>query len=229
MKIYKKTIFTTILFLTCITNTYAACTQEEIDEFKKIEDEYTIKYEFNKDTKDYTLYFSNPLKDKFSYFIETGEKMTCTNIDDITIKCTGIKSNKYNIEILGTTDTCDEILKKTTLNLKEYNNYSNDPLCDGIEEFVLCQPTYDKEIDYDTFVSRINTYKKTKENKEKENKVEIEEEENKVILYIRGNLIKIIIITIFTILVLITVYTTIKSIRKSRRLEWWKKLNEVYY
>ena len=218
MKIYKKLIFTTILFLTCITNTYAACTQEEINEFKKIEDKYTIKYEFNKDTKDYTLYFLNYEPNKYSYFIETGEKMNCIVLDEERTKCSGIKPNKYNIEILGITSTCDEVLKTITLNLKEYNNYSEDPLCEGIEEFVLCQPTYDKDIDYDTFVSRVNTYKKSKAKKEVNNQQE-ETKENKAIEYIKENIFQIIIIIIFVILVLITTIITMKTIRKSRRLE----------
>ena len=189
-------MLTTILFLTCINNTYAACTQEEIDEFKKVEDQYTIKYEFNKDTKDYTLYFSNYDSKKYSYFIETGEKMNCTVLDEVRTKCSGIKPNEYNIEILGITNTCDETLKTFTLNLKEYNNYSEDPLCEGIEEFVLCQPTYDKDIDYETFVSRVNTYKKSKEKKEVNNSTE-KKDKNKAIVYIEENIVQIIIVAIF--------------------------------
>lgn len=217
MKIYKKTIFATILFLTCMNNTYAACTQEERNEFKRIENEYTIKYEFNEDTKDYTLYILNPKKDKYSYFIEIGKETKCTYVDETTTKCSGVQPNKYNVTVNGATNTCDETLKTINLNLKEYNKYSEDPMCKGIEEFVLCQPTYDKEIDYDTFVSRVNTYKKSKQNKEN-NKIE-KNDNNQVIVYIKENLVQIIIISIFIILVLITTYITIKSIRKSRRLE----------
>lgn len=219
MKIYKQSIFTIMLFLICITNTYAACTQEEINEFKKIADEYTIKYEFNKETKDYTVTFYAPLMDKYNYSIpvEMGEITDMILIENGYI-IKGIKPGEYKIEVSTNTPTCNNSLKTITLKLAKYNSFSEDPLCNDIEEFVLCQPTYDKDIDYETFASRVNTYKKNKENKVVE---EVEEpvEKNEILEYIKNNLIQIIIISIFVILVLITAIITIKSIRKSRRLE----------
>lgn len=220
MKIYKKTIFTTILFLICITNTYAACTQEEINEFKKIEDQYTVKYEFNNDTKDYNITFNYPQNEKYTY--QRGadmENIKYVTNTDTSITYSGLKPGEYQIEIIGISETCNDLLKKMTLKLAKYNNYSNDPLCEGIEEFVLCQPTYDKDIDYDTFVSRVNTYKKTKEKKEQNEQTNVAKEENKILSYIKDNIIPIIITIIFIILVLITTVLTVKSYRKSRRLE----------
>ena len=219
MKIYKKTIFTIILFLICITNTYAACTQEEINEFKKIEDEYTIKYEFNKDTKDYTITFNAPLPEKYTY--QFNEDIDIKNLEMTTetnFKISKVTPGEHQIEIMGITKECLGIIKTITLKLPEYNNYSEDLLCEGIEEFVLCQPTYDKDIDYDTFVSRVNTYKKSKEKKQN-NKIIQNEKDNKIIEYIKDNLIQIIIVAIFIVLVIITAYIMIKSIRKSRRLD----------
>ena len=49
----KYLILTTMLSLLCINKTYAACTQQEINDFKKIEDEYKITYKFDKETKTY--------------------------------------------------------------------------------------------------------------------------------------------------------------------------------
>ena len=220
MKIYKKTIFTTILFLTCITNTYAACTQEEINEFKKIEDQYTVKYEFNKDTKDYTLTFNAPRMDEYSYQLNLDmNKVRFKNSTETSFTFSGILAGEYKFEIAGIKGECEDVLKTITLNLSEYNKFADDPLCEGIEEFVLCQPIYEKEIDYETFVSRVNTYKKSKEKKEQKQEPQQTAKENPVLEYIQENLIQIIIIVIFIILVIITTCVTIKSIRKSRRLE----------
>ena len=62
-----------LLFLSvCLlfsNHVYAECTTDERKEFRNIEDKYKITYEFNKDTKDYTLTFTSPEPDKFDYFI----------------------------------------------------------------------------------------------------------------------------------------------------------------
>jgi len=209
-------ILTTMLSLLCMNKTYAACTQEEINEFKKVEDEYKITYEFNLTTKDYTLNIYSPLPDKFDYILYMTSDLVCKNIDNNTVECTKAPPGKHKIEIVGQTETCKDVLKTYTIELPKYNKYAEDSLCQGIEEFVLCQPTYDKEIDYDTFVSRVNTYKRTKKTVEEETE---KEEDNKITKYFKDNFLEIIIIIVFIILVAITTILTVKSIRKSRRLE----------
>ena len=83
--------------------------------------------------------------------------------------------------------------------------------------------TYEKEIDRETFESRVKTYIKTKEqHKEQETPKDNEKNENglnELLLYIQNNLIQVIIIVIFIVLVIITTIVTIKQSRKSRRLE----------
>lgn len=225
MKIYKYTIFTVILFLICITNTYAACTQEERNEFKKNEDEYTVKYEFNKTSKLYDLYLTGKQSKKYAYSISLTKELECSPTNDTTIKCINFPPNEYTIEITGNTSTCDDVLKTITLKLPKYNKYSEDPLCNGIEEFVLCNPTYDKEIDYENFVSRVETYKKTKDKQEENNhnqEINKEEDTNYISIvkdYVEKNLLEIIIVMVFIVLVIITTIVTARSIRKSRRLE----------
>lgn len=217
----KYLIITTVLSLLCVTKAYAACTQQEINEFKKIEDEYKITYEFDKDTKSYTLNLQGYDFQQYDYRFYIIGELQCNEIDKNNTKCYYFNPGTYRIDIIGKTKTCNDVLKTISLKLIKYNKYSEDPLCKGIEEFVLCQPTYEKDIDYDTFVSRVNTYKKTKQNKideEKNNQKEISELD-KVILYIKENLIQIIIIIIFVILVTISTIIAIKTLKKSRRLE----------
>ena len=217
----KYVISTLILSLLCMNQAHAACTQEEINGFKKIEDEYKVTYSFDKETKTYNIFFKSPQSEKYHYRIYTEDELKCTAKDDITMECTHFKPDLYSIEIIGVSDKCNDVLKTFTLDLSKYNNYAYDPLCEGIEEFVLCNPTYKKEIDYETFVSRVETYKKTKVQKESENEIEREESDfvDDVINYMKNNLLQIVIIGVFIILVLITIIMTAKSIRKSRRLE----------
>lgn len=224
MKIYKYTIITFILFLLGISNTYASCTQEEINNFKKVEDEYTVKYEFDKVTKTYTIYFKMPTPDKYIFQIYSEQKLECIKMEDNTTKCIKFVPDEYEVEIIDATRVCSSPLKTINLKLPEYNKYSEDPLCKGVEEFVLCSPTYGKEIDYETFVSRVKTYKNTKLKQEQEQNTNKEKEReenffNRMIKYIETNIIQIIVVIVFVLLLLLTAIITIKSIRKSRRLE----------
>lgn len=217
----KKLLSIISLSLLIPTIIYADCTKEEIDNFKKIEDEYKVTYEFDIDTKLYTLTFYSPQPDLYDF---VGEDETvfsnCEILDDNTAKCSNIKPNTYNFEIVGVSTTCNGTFKKIKTSLPKYNTYSEDPLCEGIEEFVLCQPTYDKNIDYETFVSRVNSYKKNHQSKPIDNNTKEEvKEENRIIQYIHDNSFQIIIIVIFIIMVIITIILTAKSIKKSRRLE----------
>ena len=219
-----KMLIIALLFILLPNIIYADCTKEEIDYFKRIENGYKISYEYNKDSKNYTVTFYSPEPDKYEYMIYTEQKnlQNCDGISDNETICHNVLPNEYYIEILGQTASCKDSVKEITLNLSRYNNFSDDPLCEGIEEFVLCQPTYDKEIDYDTFVSRVNTYKKTKKNEQKEN-TEENKKDNQVIdnisKFLEDNLFQIIIIIVFVIVITITIILTAKSIRKSRRLE----------
>lgn len=222
----KKCTFFLILSLLCLNNVSASCTNQEKENFKKIENNYKITYEYQSSTKKYTVTFVREDKSKYEYIIYTKDDLKCKDIDDKTSKCTNFSPGKYTIGIEGKTKTCNDELKTIDLNLPEYNKYYNDPLCKGIEEFVLCQETYDKEIDYETFKSRVETYKKTKI-KEEENKNDDEENNPKTnnnnisnyINYIKDNIINIIIIATFIILLITTIIITVKQQRKSRRLE----------
>lgn len=217
----KKKYIVLILMLSLlnINKTHAVCSKEEIDTFKKIENKFKVTYEFNKGSKDYTLKFKTPNQSSFDYIIYTDVKLDCEKINEEETECYNFPPNTYDLAIIGLTDTCDDELKTLTLKLDRYNSFSEDPLCEGIEEFVLCQPTYNKEVDYETFVSRVNTYKKTKLKEEQERLENETQQENEIITYIKDNFIQIIIITIFVILVIITTIVSFKSIRKSRRLE----------
>ena len=220
----KLRFFITILLFIMLPNIiYADCTTDEISYFKRIEDDYKITYTYNKDTKDYTVTFYSPEPDKYEYMIyaESEQFNNCDAISERETKCNNVAPDEYYIEILGQTNTCNDTMKEITLNITRKNSYVDDPLCEGIEEFVLCQPNYEKELDYETFVSRVNTYKKTKQ-KTIEDEV-IEEDNNKfinnILNLIKENIFQIIIVIVFLTIIIVTIILTVKSIRKSRRLE----------
>lgn len=220
MRKTKYLIFLSLLFFLGLDNTYATCTKEEEKEFKRIKNNYTVKYEFDKTTKTYTLHFNNPDKSRFGYVLYIVGDLNCTVNDNITT-CPEFESGDYVFDIVGKTTTCNDTLKTINLHLPRYNAYSEDLLCQGLEDFYLCDPTYEKDIDRETFESRIANYKKQLSNKEQEEPKE--DKQNKTITsiknFITNNLTSIIVITSFIILLTITVVMTIKSSRKSRWLE----------
>ena len=205
------------------TTIYADCTKEEIDNFKEIQDEYKVTYEFDIDSKTYDIYINNVYPEKYAFFGELFNfKYKISKTENKKIEVENVPPGKYDIEIISIDPSCEIVLKKINLELPKYNQYYNDPLCEGIEEFVLCQSTYDKDIDYETFVSRIESYKnskKEKEAKEANSKNQENEKDNKILKYIEENWLQIAIIVVFIIMVIITIILTAKSIRKSRRLE----------
>ncbi|MDO4395058.1 MAG: hypothetical protein Q4C23_03665 [Mycoplasmatota bacterium] len=213
-----------LLFFLCLDSVYATCSTNELNEFKRIKDDYKVTYEFNQKNKTYTLYFNNPNNDKFGYTIEVEDasSLKCTTNDNKTIaKCPDFLSGDYVIDIIGKTKTCDDTLKTINLHLPKYNTYSEDPLCEGLEDFYLCDPTYEKDLDRETFESRIANYKKQltikKSSKQEDNKSN--EVINNIKKFLEDNLVTIIVVTIFIILLIITIIMTIKSSRKSRWLE----------
>ena len=212
---------TLMLSLLCTNKVYAACTQEEINEFKSIEDEYKIEPQLNMETKKYSVKFIRTKPDKYEYRIYFKGNLGCDDTDEITSICSEFNPGTYKLEIIGMSESCNDVLKFISLQLDPYNKHSESPLCEGIEEFVLCQKTYYKELSEEEFESRVNTYKRTQQEKINNEK---EQEKNKeinkqIISYIKEYLMQIIIVVVFIILIITTAIVTAKSIKKSRRLE----------
>lgn len=238
MKKLKYILITILLSLSLCTEVSAKCTEEEKKHFKEIESSYKVTYEYDENTKKYSVTYYMPEVTSYIYgtlIKDTDGTSSCEVIDVYTIKCTG-KNWEDSLEytIKGNTKTCDDTLKTGTVTIKKkntYNKYSESELCQGIEDFVLCQPNYDKEITKEEFESRVETYKNSLEKKEneqtqdknnpsnepnqKENTITLE----KIINYIKDNIITIAIILVFIVLSIITIILVTKNIKKSRRLE----------
>ena len=213
----RKILLTLISFITFTPEIYAECTNEDFNNFKKISDEYKVTYEYNQETKLYDITFYDPAPEKYTFVINGAADGEFKIKDKNNYTYVGISPGDYKITIKGITDACQDAFKTINLNLPKYNKYSEDPLCKGNEEFVLCQPTYDKDIDYDTFKERLEVYKKTKaENNAKNNNTK---KENIVINYIKNNIVQVSLIAISLVLVIIIIIPIAKRQKKSRRLE----------
>lgn len=223
MKKKKYILLTLILSLLSIDNVYAKCTDETKNEYEKIRNQYKTTTTFDSNSKTYTVRMENANTDKFRYSSAITAQYNCKTISDTITECYGLEPGKsFYVYTLSTTKDCDIILKEEEIYLKKLNKYYGDPLCAGIEEFVLCQEIYDRDIDRETFEYRIAKYKESEQaEKDKKDEEQAKENEpiNKITSYIKNNPIQIIIIAIFTVLLIITIIIEIKSSKKSRRLE----------
>lgn len=211
-----------IMFMSFIINVniiHAECTKEDTNYFKSIEDKYKVSYTFDKDTKTYKMYLSYSDPSAFLYDI-TGDGIDNATIDmnEENIILSNLASGNYYISIIGVSNSCTDTFKTINLTLPQYNIYSEDPICRGIEEFVLCSPTYDKEIDYNTFISRTNAYKKQKE-KEDNQKDDTIQEENKIIKYIEEYYIYVIVSVLLLVVAILLIVKIYNKARQRRRLE----------
>lgn len=230
----KITLLTLLLLIILPITVKADCQSD----FKAIEDQFKVTYEYNKDTDDFTITLVSPDYEKYEFGFKPGHlnkykyTYSITN-KTITRKLAGYKEDTYYYLIVGADGSqCDRTmfkneeirLKKETVITK--NKYSDSPLCEGNEDFVLCQKDYDKEIDEQTFESRLKTYKESKEN-DTTPKIEQEKDDNKekksifsnIIIFFKENLVYSIVIIAFAIIIITTIVVSIKFAVKSRRLE----------
>lgn len=218
----KKLLIFTLVSLIVNTNIiYAECTTKDTEYFKSIEDKYQITYDFDKETKTYILNLEHGDISSFSYVIlGDGIENISANIVDNKIIINNIVPGQYTFHIVGVTDSCSDIFKTEEITIPKYNEYAFDQACEGIEEFVLCSPTYDKELDYNTFISRVNSYKKSKANND--NKKDNTEEKPTITEWLKNNS-QYIIYGVIGIIGLIIIIIIVKVIynreRKRRRLE----------
>lgn len=223
MKKKRYIALTLILSLLCMNKAYATCTQEAKDEFDKIKNEYKITTTFDSATKSYIMKIQEAKPDKFGYVFDIDYEYECKEISNTVTECTGLKDGtSFTATVMGVTNECSELVREDFIRLEKYNQFYEDPLCEGIEEFALCQEIYDREIDRETFEQRVKYYKESKQEKIEEEQKKQEEEKdvlNKTTSYAKENPLQIIIIIVFIVLVIISSIIGYKYIRKSRRLE----------
>ena len=228
-----------LLSLSLSTKVSAACTQEEINNFKNIENEYQITYEYDTNKNQTIIKAYNPYPEKYQYRVASDENSNANVIikwiDNNHYEITANTNSEYSVEVVSRTNTCDDALKTIKFTPPPKGGYHEDELCKGIEEFILCNSNYKEPISREEFESRVNTYKESlKENNESSNdinnninnninidnnEISTDKKNNTIIDYLLNNLTLVIIIIILVILAIINIIIISKRIKKSRYLE----------
>ena len=205
----KKTFFTIVVFLSFIINVNALCNEEEKIRLSKIANNIASNYEYDENTKTFSITFTNVTKEIVITNLTTKKMYN----EDIEFTINNLKSGTYKFNITSSDINCTgETLITKYINLPYYNKYYESNECRGIEEHSYCQKWVKAEIKEETFKKKVEEYK---ESLKKENINETIEETTldkikKVILNIYVNYYYIILPLIITILCII-IYIKDKS------------------
>lgn len=164
-----------LLFLIPIYRIEAKCMYSDLAEMKKIASNINYSYEYkivgNDAFFDVTLvnltkdiYFTDSVTNK-TYKNKSGEYVLKNYQSGDTI-IYNFYSN--DADCLGT------ILYTIRIVLPKYNQYYNNPICTGVEEYSLCQRWSSHNLSYDKFLEKVNQYKSEKIEEMKKNKKEVD-------------------------------------------------------
>ena len=128
-----------ISFFTFISNSEASCTYKRISDLKKIASNVNITYTYTiVDNKaSFDIRFANLTNDIYLYDSFNNKKY---NVEGEVILKNYIDGVKYRFFINSNDKDCkDEQLVTRYVTLPKYNIYYGDPICNGIEDYTLCQ------------------------------------------------------------------------------------------
>lgn len=121
-------------------------------------------------------------------------------------------ANKESIPVIGgasykfvfyySGDSCDQyLIKSQTIDLPIYNEYWNDNVCNGAENYIYCQKLIPNKISYESLSKRVEEYK----NKNTVNNDEINNDSNDENSYFKYVIISIPIVIVVLVIILFIV------------------------
>lgn len=230
MKNVKYVIFVFITLFFNIFYVQAQCTNEEIDNLKESVKEIKITYRhlgvLEKDdivyNNEFEVIIKNVIDDLYISLFNDTIILKPSNGEIISTFNNGNwKFNFYSKKCGKLIDTIDVFIPK-------FNEYSLDPLCEGINgnDFPLCGKYYEYDVSYDSFKERVEHYRVTHnidDNKINDNVTQKKDINFKYIVdFIIDFLIKYklyVSILLISILIIIIVAIVIKKKRKRGVLE----------
>ena len=148
------------LFFLIPSKVFADCSNNEISRLKILASNVNISYEpIETDSKvTYNIIFLNMTSElairditaRVSYPY-TGNEMVLNGF---------MPNSNYKFKIIPS-NGCDVSLAVKYANLPAFNVYYKDPLCEGIQNYALCQKWNNSNVSYDTFVTEVTKYKES--------------------------------------------------------------------
>ncbi len=182
-------IFLFIISIIMPIRILGACTTDDKIRYSTLSSNITTSYDYieNNDSVSFSITIHNVHKDLLIKD-NTNNKTYSSNQNDLNnYKITNLKDGtNYSFSVYAKSGDCSYRLFNTLyVNLPKYNKYYKDSLCEGLNDFSLCQRWGENgNITYDNFKIKIEEYKK----KEVINDIEkVENEEQATLLEIIGD------------------------------------------
>lgn len=183
MKNVRYILFSIIILLIGIFHVEASCTNEELSILKQTADKIKVTYkhlgkvadeEGSYHYNDFEVNIKNISDDLYILTLANTIKLIPERQQIKTTLSSGLWSlNVYSIK-------CEQKIDEISVLIPRFNEYSLDPLCDGIngDDFPLCGKYYEYDVNYENFKIRVNNYRithKIEDNKEnsKENRLSV--------------------------------------------------------
>lgn len=170
----KYLILSIFIFFAFIPHLFADCSRTEENRLKMLASQVKITYEYNDSyyddygdiVKEMFIISITGLTDEIYALIDETSSYFMYDPNNQTVSMDGFTSGTKTIKIYSKNPECSTELRKIYLTLPKYNYYADDPLCEEIDttKFALCDKWYQFDINYDTFLKRLEAYKNSLNN-----------------------------------------------------------------
>lgn len=150
-----------LLLLVPITKVEGArCSYSEIARLKKIASNVNVSYDYTESDSSVTFQITlNNLNEDIYFVDQSNYRQYKYSTDELTLS--NYQSGQTIRYVFYATDpNCDdEPLYTARVVLPVYNQYYNDPVCNDVRDYSLCQKWSSHNLSYDEFVKKVNDYK----------------------------------------------------------------------
>lgn len=162
-KIIKLILFTLILILPL--KVFGACTVDDKIRYLSLASNITTSYDYTEDNDrvTFSITIHNVHKDLVVKDTINNKSYSSNRNDLNNYTISNLKDGtNYSFSIYAKRGDCSyKLLNTVYVNLPRYNKYYKDPICNGLENYNLCQRWGEiGNINYETFKEKVEEYKK---------------------------------------------------------------------
>lgn len=146
---------------------YGICDYKDLSDYRALANNVNITYSYDmvKGEPIFSITLTN--LSEYMYVTDVYRNKTYYNSNftkENELTLTGYTNNqKVKLQIYTRDGGCsDQLLTTKYITIPAYNKFYSDEVCDGVEEYSLCQRWAAVSIDYDEFVAKVTEYKEKK-------------------------------------------------------------------
>ena len=211
MKKIKIALIVLILMLINNVSVLAECSSEEVQVLKEKASNIEIKLELQENVEGefgyydtHNLIINNMTEEFFIYSEYDGQSYGIRDANSAgQIIFADYMFGKHLFKVYS--QKCGSLISVMEVDVPRYNSFSTDPLCEGIsgDDLAVCNKWYDADLNYESFKSAVENYKK-----------ENNKDEKIVKSFISDNVLKILVV-LGTVILIILAFVVLRKRRRS--------------